>query len=366
MAKINNTFSFVGEFASALDKDKNKVGVREIGKSAWKGKVFEFVIKANGQQQRVKMFGGHAGDKIEVNSKQKDDKGKTIKLEIPFSKRFEQSVIDSVSPYSITKVGDKQFISMEDAIDYIGMNISEFEGKKFKVTGKVKTETYTSKTGESVIAIKFEAQNLFNIRETDVEGFNGQMAMFITSETLNREKTLEDMVNDKKVVLDVHFEEYNSDKNTKEDVPILYYPYSVVVNISDKFDIKNKLHTDKLNMIIDTFKVDGEDVYEMGYGVRFFNGAESKPITLDELTDFEKRKIELGYETLESISKSKEGMSEFKNEIQVKMEFNPKYTNGTEKTDINKSTLSVIVEKTDNTPKEEVKKEVVTEDSDLF
>ena len=55
MAKISNTFSFVGEFASALDKDKNKVGVKEIGKSAWKGKVLEFVIKANGQQQRVKM-----------------------------------------------------------------------------------------------------------------------------------------------------------------------------------------------------------------------------------------------------------------------------------------------------------------------
>jgi len=365
MAKISNTFSFVGEFAPALDKDKNKVGVKEIGKSNWKGKALEFVIKANGQQQRVKMFGGHAGDKIEVNSKQKDEKGETIKLEIPFSKRFEQSIIESVSPYSITKVGDRQFISIEDAIDYIGMNISEFEGKKFKVTGKVKTETYTSKNGESVITIKFEAQNIFNVRDTDVEGFNGQMAMFITSETLNKEKTIEDIVKDKKVVLDVHFEEYNSDKNTKEAVPILYYPYSVVVNISDKFDIKNKLHIDKLNMLLDTFRVDGEDVYEMGYGVRFFNGAESKPITFDELTDFEKRKIELGYETLESIAKSKEGISEFKNEIQVKMEFNPKYINGTEKTDISKSSLSVIVEKTE-APKEEVKKEVITDDSDLF
>ena len=50
----------------------------------------------------------------------------------------------------------------------------------------------------------------------------------------------------------------------------------------------------------------------------------------------------MGFTTLEEITKAKQGMSEKKNEIQVKMEFNPKYVDGVEETELKEEDLSVV------------------------
>lgn len=374
MAKIYNSFIFVGTFDLMKDREtKQKIGVREIKpkdtKSTWVGKEISFIVKSDNQSQICKLFGG-ADSKgvIKTYSVNKDEAtGKSVNLEIPFSKRLDPDIVSKVAGFKKTKVLDKEFITEYDAVDYVGTNIALFEGKRVKVYGNVKFEIYNGK-----IYPKFMVTALYEAKEVDKDGFDGNMAMFINADTLDstyvkaNKFNVDKAIEDKKIPLSIYVEEYNSDKETNKDRKYNYVPVTVFLNISDKFDKTNPTHVSKLSMLAETFIPKSKSkIYEMGYGVRFFRGSEETPITMDDLTDFEKRKIELGYVTLEELTKSKQGMSEKRNEIQVKMNFNDKYVDGVEETELKDEDLCVL----DVVTTEEVKvdaKATVVKDEDLF
>ena len=241
MAKIHNNFIFVGSFELMKDKEtKQKIGVREIKpkdpKSTWVGKELSFIVKSDNQSQICKLFGG-ADSKgvIKTYSVNKDEAtGKAVELEIPFSKRLDPEIVKKVAGFKKTKILDKEFITEYDAVDYIGNNLTLFEGKKMKVYGSVKFEIYQGK-----LYPKFMVTAVYEAKAEDKDGFDGNMAMFINSETLDstyiksNKLNVDKVVEDKKIPLSIYVEEYNSDKDTKKDRKFNYIPVTVLLNKSD-------------------------------------------------------------------------------------------------------------------------------------
>lgn len=366
MAKIYNTFRFNGIFKTMED------GVREItsqNNSEWKGKEINFQVKTETGSQIVRLFGGLMQNKpITTFSKDKDDKGKLIKLEIPMSKRFEKEVVDQVADFKKIKIGKEVFITEWDAIEYIENNSLELEGQPIAVTGQVQFDAYKGK-----VYNKYYMNNIFTeIKDSWKEGFNGQLALFVDSNTIPEDYRKGKGINysliekERKIVLDTYIEEYNRDKSTKDEVPYLYIPIQTCISVSDKFDFKNPDHMKKLKFRIESLAVK-KGVHEIGMTCKFFKGAEKEDIKEEDLSTWEKARIENGDATLEEIVKGKQGYGEFKEEIQL-MSFHSKYEEGLEETDLTEDDLlDLYVEEDETSNKEEVAtEEVIDDDADLF
>lgn len=415
--KIGNYVTFVGTFNLTTDfetKAKNmpRVITSERNKN-WKGKELSVLVKHDTQSQVIRLFGGIDTSKgIETLSSNKDDKGKSLKLTVPLSKRFDEEVIKNVANFKkvklprfkcvkkvdsdvqadidlIIKVGQEcyvvnespltvvvgknkvvgvdenvfsdiyekqpEFISEYDAIEFIENNLVLFEGKEFKFSGNLKLEAYDGKVMQ-----KFYFQNMYNADEKDTRGFVGNLAMFVTQDSFDTDyvkkgELTELAKTERKLPITVHVAQYKDKENYD------YFPVKAVVKIADKFDFENEKHMDKLKFIISSLSVKKKGkVNEIGMGVRYFKGTEDSNITMDDLTDFEKRKIEMGLDTLESLA-SKKVKSEKVNEVQIKFEFHQDYTEGAIEVDLTEDDLVFIAPEKKEAPK---KAETKVEDSE--
>jgi len=366
MAKISNNFKFVGKFKSIKD------GIREIeskNNPSWKGKEIAFNIVTETGTQRVLLFGGEDKTKpIKTFSKTKNEDGKIVKLEIPYSKRLDPKVIEEVANFKKIKIGDNVFITEYDAINFIEENILELEGKPIIVTGQVKFDVYNSK-----IYTKYYMNNIYTELKDDVkEGFTGQLALFITPDTISEDYKKGKDINyslvekERVIVFNTYIEEYNSDKSTREEVPYLYIPVQTCIKLKDKFDFNNPDHMKQLKFRVENLVVK-KGIYEIGMNCEFIRGAEKEDIKYEDLTTWEKSRIESGDTTFEEIVKSKQGYGEFTEEIQLKT-FHSKYDEGLIKTELVEDDL---IDLTVEEVKEEVKEEMSSkmedvDDDDLF
>lgn len=423
--KIGNYVTFVGTFNLTTDfETKAKVMPRTIVSEKnknWRGKELSVLVKHENQSQIIRLFGGIDTSKgIETLSATKDDQGKSLKLTIPLSKRFDEEVIKNVASFKkvklpkfkcvkkldsdiqadidlIIKVGQEcyvvnespltvvvgknkvvgvdpnvfsdvyekqpEFISEYDAVEFIENNLILFEGKEFKFLGNLKLEVYNGEVKQ-----KFYFQNMYNAEEKDQRGFVGNLAMFVTQDSFDTDYVKKGELTDlakaeRKLPITVNVAQYK-DKEHYD-----YFPVKAVVKIADKFDFDNEKHMNKLKFIISALSVKKKGkVNEIGMGVRYFKGTEEATITMEDLTDFEKRKIEMGLDTLESLA-SKKVRSEKVNEVQIKFEFHQDYTEGAIEVDLTEDDLVFIAPEKKEAPKKaETKVETVVEDDedDLF
>ena len=434
---IGNYFNFIGTFNLTTDfETKQKVHAREINSQknkSWKGKELAILVKHDTQSQVVRIFGGLDISKpIDTLSINKDDKGKSLKLQIPQSKRFDEEVIKNVSnfkkfklpkfkmvkriaedaevdikvfakkgldyvvinqspltilvgsnkvvevnPTEFSEVFEKQveFITEIDAIDFIENNLLAFEGKEFKFSGQLKLEAYDGKVMQ-----KFYINSIYDVYgdiSSKDKGFNGHLPILFDKDIFDKDyikngvpvisEKPEDkptiIMQERKIPISVYVSQY------KDSETNLYFPVKAVIKLADKFDFFNETHMKKLNFLLETLTVKNKKkVYEIGLGVRYFKGTEDSVITMDDLSNFEKRQIELGFKTFEALV-DKKAKSEKINEIQVKLDFHEAYVDGVVETDLTEDDLIFIAEEKKEEPKQakkEAKVEVVEEDEDLF
>lgn len=364
MAKISNGFKFVGKLESM------KEGLRDISSktnSKWHGKELSLKVKTETGTQLVRLFGGITeGSPIVTFSKDKDDKGKSVKLEIPYAKRNEKEVIDSVANFKKIKILGEEFITELDAIDYIDKNMIDIEGMDVVVVGKVEFDVYKGK-----IYSKYYLTGIYEAKEDQKEGFNGSLALFVDSNTIAEDYKKGKSINykliekDRKIPLTVYIEQYNKDKATRDEKPNLYIPITVYVSLSDKFDFDNEKHLKSLKFKLETLLVN-KGIHEIGWEVRFFKGAEQTEVTMDDLTKFEKAQIENNVKTFEEIAKGKQAYGEFTEEIQL-IKFHKNYEDGLVEAPITEDDLEDIsfTEGDDNNTSDPVVEEI-DDDEDLF
>ena len=364
MANISNSFRFTGEYKSV------KEGLREINSKnnpKWSGRELTFSIKNSTGSQQVRLFGGKTeGKGIITFSKDKDEKGKSVKLEIPFSKRLDKAVIDSVANFKKFKILDEEFITELDVIDYLEENLLDLEGKRVTVTGNVEFDVYKGK-----IYQKYYVSNIFEARDEVKDGFKGNLAVFLTPNTISEDYLKGKSVNfklienDGKLPLNVYIEQYNKDKSTREEKPYLYIPITTFINIGDKFDFENVEHMKKLKFRVGLMAVK-KGIHEIGMSVTFFRGQEETEITEDDLTNFEKSQIEAGVKTFDEIVKGKQGYGNFKEEIQL-LTPHSAYVDGLVETElIDENLEDISYEEDEVETKPEAVVEELDEDDDLF
>jgi len=353
---------FGNDFFRTIESLKNK---------KWHGKEISFSIKNETGSQFVKLFGGTTeGQPIFTFSKDKDETGKLIKLEIPLNKRFDKEVIDTVANFKKIKVLDNEFITEVDAIDYILENKIDFDGKRVVVVGEVDFDLYKGKVYQ-----KYYLTGIYEAKEDQDDGFIGNMAMFFNEDALEETYKKGNGLNysliekERKLPITIYIEKYNKDKATRSEKPNFYIPIGVVLNISDKFDFSNEKHMKRLGMLAESFIVK-KGVYEMGWEVRYHKGSEKTEITMNDLTKFEKMQIENGVKTFEEIVKGKQVWGEFTEEIQL-IRFHSSYENGLEETPLTDEDLEVLFFEADlegelDKVKPKSKVEEIDDDEDLF
>lgn len=371
MAQIGNSFRFTGTFTRIKEGGKLEE-IKEItskNNPKWSGRVLNFNIKTQTGNQLVQLFGGKMeGGNILAFSKEKDEKGKAIKLEIPYSKRFEKGVIDSVANFNKNSILDREFITELDAIDYIEENMIDFDGKRVTVTGKVDFDTYKGK-----VLTRYQVQNIYDAKDDSKDGFFGNLALFVTSNSITEDYKKGKEVNyklvekERKIPVEAYVEQYNKDKESRKEKPHLYLPITTFINVSDKFDFDNDSHMKALKFRIETLMIK-KGIWEIGMEVRFFKGQESEEIKEEDLTKFEKAQIESGVKTFDEIAKGKQGYGDFKEEIQLKS-FHSKYTDGLLETDLTEDNLEDLFfepEEESEDKKETTDVEKIDDDEDLF
>ena len=366
MAKIKNSFKFVGKLGF---KDDGLRVIESQNNKKWHGKEIELKVSTDTGTgtQYVKLFGGVTdGQPIFSFSKDKDEKGKLIKLEIPFSKRNDADVIKTVADFKKIKILDKEFISEVDAIDYLEENKLDLDGKRLKVMGDVVIEEYKGK-----VYTKYYVNRIFEAKDEDKDGFTGDLAVFFNKDAIDEAYKKGKEVNytlvgkDRKLPLDVYVEVYNKDKTTRKEKPYFYLPIQVCFALQDKFDFENENHKKRFAFNVSNFLIKS-GIKELGWTVRFFKGAEKTEITMADLTNFEKAQIENGVKTFEEIAKFKEGWGQFKEEIQL-IAPHGSYEDGAIDSVLTDDDLEVVFFEPEE--KEEVKeevKEVIVNDEDLF
>ncbi len=367
MAKISNNFRFTGELKTIKD------GLREVlpkdTSKKWKGMELTLSVKTAEGNQLVRLFGGEFEGEthIETLSKDKGADGKLTKLKIPLTKLTDKAVVDTVADFKKVKVLDKTFLREIDAIQYIQQNIVDLEGKRVTVSGKVEMNVSKGK-----VYTKFILQNIYEAKEDAKNEFRGNLALYVNKDTIAEDYFKGKSINysmiekDKKIPLTVYLAQYNSNKDTKKDKPTLYIPTTVFITVNDKFDFKNEEHMKRLKFKLESMIVRDENIYEIGWDVRFFKGAEKTAITTEDLTKFEKAQIENGVKTFEEIVKYKEGYGEYKEEIQLVV-FHGAYSDGLEKTTLTENDLEVLFYSNEDTIiQENTKVTEVINDEDLF
>lgn len=365
MAKIKNNFRFVGKLHF---KDDGTRIITSKKNENWRGKEIELKVSTDTGTQYVKLFGGVTeGKPIYTFSQEKDEKGKLIKLEIPYKKRKDDDVIKTVANFKKIKILGKEFISEIDAIDYLNDNSIDFNGNRYVIYGDTEIDVYKGK-----VYIKYYLTAIYEAKEEDKDGFKGSMAFYINENSISEDYKKGKSLNykliekDRKLPITVWLEQYNKDKSTRKDKPYLYIPYTVFLSLRDEFDFENENHVKKLKFKAESFLVK-KGVHEIGWQVRYFKGAEKTEVTLDDLTNFEKAQIENEVKTLEEIAKGKQGYGEFKDEIQI-IKPHGAYENGLIEVPLTEDDFEDLFFEEES--KEEVKKEVevetIEDDDDLF
>lgn len=310
---MRTTFRFVGEIV------KTDGLVKEITsqKSDWKGKKLSLLLKNNKGTQFVEIFGGEPKDKINVFSKERDDKGKLIRLEIPKNRRLEKDVLDMISDMSKIKIFDQEFITEYDAIEYIESNIDTLNGMKVYVYGDVNFREYNNK-----VSYSFSVKEIREAKEDDIEDFFGNLPVIITPKS-TEEKDVDKIVEIIKANKSYQFSCYVPTWSKEGTV---YLPQLVEIAPSSQFDFENQQQLLRLKTLIGYFinrfndagvlvKIDKP--VELGFMVRFVNGAEERELTLNDLNPFQRQNVEAGIESLESIAKEISVKGEYRQSIQI-------------------------------------------------
>ncbi|MFS0657493.1 hypothetical protein AB1L07_02545 [Niallia alba] len=328
MARLYNTFEFIGELN--IPKNEDKFHDVKLSDSGWEGHRLNFAVqesKTNGVF--VEMYGGFSKakqNKVYSFSKGTESENGT-KLEIPWEDRLRKETVDMVADfkkividfttdsklkeeinsirYDIrnleykeslsgeehiklmdlhTKLTEKapdrhEFIHEYDAVVFFAENVGKYKDNKFRVTGNVEYQEHKGRFFR-----KFRPTTLEIVPSDTPSKLRATMDLFFTKDAIDDK----DFDKEKKVYIEAYVLSYDS--NAKKD---MFFPQQVVIN-AGKIDFNNDMHVKRFNFLKNKFAVKGKGVFHLPWEVNVFRGADRVEFTEKDLTPAQREAIEFG------------------------------------------------------------------------
>lgn len=317
MAKIANVFNFVGQLKPTKDNT-----LKEVISNNWFGKNYQFSLINDDGNHFIKAFGGDMkkGGKFEDRVIKLDEDNS---ITIPYDKRHNEELLAKVpNKYkSVVKLldGTYEFLYQNDFIEFIYAQLPNWSNKHFKVRGKV---GFSLSQDKKTVYKEFTPNYIEEITEEDYGKVKNKSLMdlqlYYDSNCIPQDliasngdisvPTITDM--GCKIVVSAYVEQRNSDKKTKDAIPIIHLPIDITIDFS-KYDFSNERHRKMAKMILRNFVVQGDNVYTSCWSMKDKNVQEKREYTEDELNEMltpeEKEAMELFGLTLESVIRNKTG-----------------------------------------------------------
>lgn len=214
------------------------------------------------------------------------------KLKIELENKYKTSDIEKLKQ-ELRRLEDMkfEFINKIDMIEKLKEELPKYPDIKLKISGDI--NFYESMKTHNV-GKNFMVKKIEKALEKDKVGLKGDIDIYFTEDSLN-----EDMFEDsKKYIINGYIKTFDS--QLKQD---MYLSYPLIVDAS-RLDMKNPKHKGRIDMLISPLKSCDEDViYELQYKVKFARGAERKEITLDDLNEWQRNAVEFGLKEFEDLKR---------------------------------------------------------------
>lgn len=336
MARLYNTFEFIGNINIPKDKEKFH-DIRESA-SGWVGHRLNFGIQESKTNSAfVELYGGYSKskpNKVFTFSKSTENE-KGSKLEIPWDERLNPETLDMVAdfkkivvdfttdfelkneinqllyqirsleyqdqlkPEDVEKlkglknelaekaVNRHEFIHNYDAIEFLSNNLEEYKNYIFRLTGSIDLSASKGKFYR-----KFNPELIEIVEDDTPSQLRATMDIFFTKDSIDEK----DFKKDKKVYINGYVIDY--DNGQKKDQ---FYPTQFVIN-AQKLDFENETHVKRFEFLKNKFNVKGKGVYHLQWVVNIFRGADTVEFTIDDLTVSQREAIEFGFNKLEDFA----------------------------------------------------------------
>lgn len=335
MARFYNTFEFVGNVA--IPKPERFYDVRTNDAKTWEGHRLSFGVQESKLNTAfVEMYGGKrpSGDNKVLTFGKSIGGEKGNALEIAWVDRLKPEVVDMVANfkkivvdletdqdvkkqvyellYKIRNIETKEsitdddrkelaklkeeyrtvavnrfeFISEYDAVVLLANKLEELKDHKFRVRGGIDFSEYKGKYYK-----KFQA-NFVEIVPNDTDSkLTAKINIFFDKDSLDDA----DFKEEKKTYINGWVQNYN--RATKSDG---FIPQQFIINAT-KLDLANETHVAFYNLLADTFRVK-KGHFSIPFDITVYRGAEKVEMSFDDLTDEQKKYVQLGIKTLEDFA----------------------------------------------------------------
>jgi len=347
LARIYNTFEFVGK----LNYGKEPVKLFNYD-SGWNKK--QLSVSINESQNNgvfIALEGGWSNNKENkiLATTKKVFGEESSKIEIPWSERFNQDVVNSIPDFRKTVIDltidseqkekygklrseiynlenkeegtqeDKEklvslynqvketvpyryeFLHTLDAVEFIEKNGEKLKGKKFRAKGNVEVSYWNGK-----FYTNYKIQSLELVDEETPNKLSAFVDLYFTKDVADKSA----FKSEKTITYNTYILGY--DGQHKKDV---FFPYETVFNGSN-YDWENPKHKAHYNILDKFMTVKGKEVYHLPFHVKIVSGAEEKEFSEDDLTEEQKIMIEAGFNTLDDF-KGKRVFGDRVNEVRL-------------------------------------------------
>ena len=341
MARIYNTYEFIGDLTVPKDKDRF-ISITES--TDYKNYRLNFGIKeSNTNSAFVEMFGSMRKDgngKVFSFSKSTDvEKGS--KLEILWKDRLKPEMVDMVADFKKYKIdltedkdiknelyklayeirtleynsnrtsaeneklkADKlryaeiskdvhEFIAEFDMIQYIVENIENLKNKKFKVKGSIEVNEHKGKFYR-----KFKVESMEIMPNDTRNQLRAEMDIFFDKDAVDDK----DFEKDRKIYINGYILSYNNKAPKDAKNKDAFYPQQFVINAT-KADLTNEEIVNRIAFLKEQFDAKNEEVKHLLWNVSIFRGAEKEELKLEDLTPKQRKSVKLAYNKLEDYNK---------------------------------------------------------------
>ena len=331
-----NTFDFVGDMATA--KDKEKILTTQKFESGWNKEKLTLAVQ---ESKTNSVF-------LEVSAMYNPDKTFPIKsfgkngkpLEIPYKDRNKQNILDMVADfkkvvvdletdfekkaeydklsYKINALERKdelsnerkkdlkeykekyqelatnrhEFINDKDLVEFLHANLDVLTANKVRVRGNIEMSEWKGKYYTTYIPTHFEL-----VEEETPSKLKAKVDVYFEKDALD-ESCFKDT---KKIFVSGYLQNY--DRNVKEN---RYFPKDFIIN-GEKLDMEDEKHVKYLDFLKDNFSCGEKNknhVHHMIWEITVYRGAEVHEITYDDLTKSQKTAVDLGINKLSDFKKN--------------------------------------------------------------
>lgn len=289
-----NNFTIIGKLQ--LGKETEKFKPYKVTKSAkgWLGHKLVFGLKNITGYHSLELFEGYmenGSSLVYCIQKKENYSDETVKLQIKWSDRNKQEVLDQVSDYNkcTIKIGDEKsvYIAGYDFLQHIYTILQDekYKDELFMVTGDIEYQKYEGKVYRKL-----------KPRHIELVSKDTQEVSFLNLELLYTRNAVDSSMFDinKKYIINTYVAQYNSTDKKDE-----YFSEHTIIDLSKA---QNEKQEKGFNIIRNRFAIDEEEVLKLGVKAVLINGKEKKQITLEDLTEEERDLIDCGLATLEELS----------------------------------------------------------------